>query len=209
MRRITLLAVVALGAGFLARIDAQGRPSGGRDRGLVEVQPTGIRHGLYGSLGLGDGMEQYKFGNDKYTSSIGKPALTLRVGGTPSQQIRLGAEFFGWSNPINDGVTNSENFGAALMSAQFFPAPQSGFYLKAGAGFATSGVSYTNGSSTNETGFAFALGTGYEYQVSRSVSVGPTVDWYQGSFTKRGDATLTERVINLGLQVSFQGGGRR
>lgn len=209
MRRNTLLAVVALGAGFLSRADAQGRPGGGRDRGLVEVQPVGIRHGFYGSLGLGDGMEQYKFAGDTFTSSIGKPTISLRIGGTPSEQIRLGADLFGWTNPINDGVTDSENFGAALLSAQFFPAPRSGFYLKAGAGFGTSGVSYQNGSSTNETGFAFGLGTGYEFQVSRSISVGPTIDWYQGSFTKRGDATLTERVINLGVQVTFQGGGRR
>ncbi len=97
----------------------------------------------------------------------------------------------------------------ALMSVQFYPAPQSGFYLKAGAGFGVSGVSYQNGSSTNETGFGFGLGAGYEFQLSRAVSLGPTADWYQGSFTKRGDATLTERVLNLGVAVTFQGGGRR
>jgi len=209
MRRIVLLAVVTLGAGFLTRADAQGRPGGGRDRGLVEVRPSGIRHGFYGGLGLGDGMEQYKFAGDTFTSRVGKPSISIRFGGTPSEQVRLGAELFGWSNPINDGVIDSENFGAALMSAQFYPAPQSGFYLKAGAGFATSGVNYANGSNTNETGFAFGLGTGYEFQLSRSVGVGPTLDWYQGSFTKRGEATLTERVINIGVQVTFQGGGRR
>lgn len=217
MRRIVLLAVVALGTGFLTRADAQGRPGGGRDRGLVEVQPAGVRSGFYAGLGLGDGMEQYKFACDPdpfpgcgtYSSSIGKPSLTIRLGGTPSEQFRLGAELFGWSNPINDGVTNSENFGVGLMSAQFFPMPRSGIYLKAGVGIATSGVSYVNSSSTNETGFGFGLGAGYEYQASRSVSVGPTIDWYQGSFTKRSEATVTERVLNIGVQVTFQGGGRR
>jgi hypothetical protein len=209
MRRIALLAVVALGTGFLTHAEAQGRSGGGRDRGLVELQPAGVRGGFYAGLGLGDGMEQYKFAGDTFTSRVGKPSLSIRLGGTPNEQLRLGAELFGWSNPINDGVTNSENFGVALMSAQYFPAAHSGFYLKGGAGFATSGVNYFNGTSTNETGFGFGVGAGYEYQASRGISVGPTLDWYQGSFTKRGDATLTERVINIGLSVTFQRGSRR
>ncbi len=205
MRHIILVAALALGAGFFARADAQGR----RDRGLVEVDRPGVRGGFYVGGGFGDGMEQYKFAGDPYTDRIGKPTITLRIGGTPSEQVRLGAELFGWSNPINDGTTDSENFGMALMSVQFFPAPRSGLYLKGGVGFAGSGVSYQNGSSTNETGFGFGLGAGYEWQASRAVSVGPTIDWYQGTFTKRGEATLTERVLNIGLQVTFQSGGRR
>jgi hypothetical protein len=206
MRRIVLLAALALGAGLFTRAEAQGR---GRDRGLVEVERGGLRGGFYAGGGFGYGMEQYKFARDTFTSRLGKPTITLRVGGTPSEQIRLGAELFGWSNPINDGTTDSENFGVALMSVQLFPVPRSGLYLKAGAGFAGSGVNYHNGSSTNETGFGFGLGAGYEWQASRAVSVGPTIDWYQGSFSKRGDATLTERVLNLGVQVTFQSGGRR
>jgi hypothetical protein len=209
MRRIALLAVVTLGTGYLTQANAQARPGGGRDRGLVELQPAGVRGGFYAGLGLGDGMEQYKFAGDTFTSRIGKPSLSIRLGGTASEQLRLGAELFGWSNPINDAVTNSENFGVVLMSAQYFPAARSGFYLKGGAGFATSGVSYADGSSTNETGFGFGLGAGYEYQASRGISVGPTLDWYQGSFSRRGDATLTERVINIGVSVTFQRGGQR
>jgi hypothetical protein len=209
MRRIALLAMVVVGAGYLSPVDAQGRPSGGRDRGLVELSRPGVRGGFYAGIGLGDGMEQYKFAGDPYTDRISKPSLAIRLGGTPSEQVRLGAELFGWTNPINDGVTDSENFGLAMLSVQFFPAPQSGFYLKGGAGFAVSGVSYQNGSSTNETGFGFGLGAGYEFQLSRAVAIGPTADWYQGSFTKRNDATLTERVLNLGVAVTFQRGGRR
>ena len=209
MRRIVFLAVIALGAGIVTRADAQGRAGSGRDRGLIEVGPAGVRGGFYGGLGFGDGMEQYRFTGDPFTPSIGKPSLSIRAGGTPSEQVRLGGELFGWVNPINDGVTDHETFGVAMLSAQFFPAPKSGFYLKAGAGFASSGVSYANGSSTNETGFGFGLGTGYEFQLSRAVSLGPTADWYQGSFTKRNEPTLTERVLNLGVQVVFQSGGRR
>jgi hypothetical protein len=38
------------------------------------------------------------------------------------------------------------------------------------------------------------------------ISIGPTIDFYQGTFTKRYEATLSERVLNFGLQISFQTG---
>jgi len=40
------------------------------------------------------------------------------------------------------------------------------------------------------------------------VGLGPMIDFSQGSFTRRNEPTLTERVMNIGVQVTFQTGGR-
>jgi hypothetical protein len=53
------------------------------------------------------------------------------------------------------------------------------------------------------------VGAGYEIQLSRSIAIGPSVEFYQGSFSRRDEPTLTERVLNIGGQITFQTGGRR
>jgi hypothetical protein len=221
MRRIAIrstVASLALLVGLPFLLAAQGRR--GTDRGLVELPAEGLRGGFFLSGGLGRGGEQYKYSDETlgYSNTLAKPSFTLRLGGTPSQMARLGGEVFAWvahettagtdieGNPID--ISTTEYFTTALGIVQLFPAPNAGFYVKGGAGLAWSGVNYSNGSNTLETGFGWNVGAGWDFQVSRAVAVGPFVDFYQGTFTKRNEATLTERVLNIGAQVTFQAGGR-
>lgn len=217
MRR-TLIRSTVVGMAFLlglpSLIAAQGRRN--PDRGLVELANPGVRGGFYISGGLGRGGEQYKYSDETtgFSNTLAKPSFTLRLGGTPSQMARLGGELFAWASPgtttddQGNAFNTTEYFTMALGSVQLFPARDAGFYLKGGAGLAWSGVSYSNGSNTLESGFGWNVGAGWDFQVSRSVGIGPFVDLYQGTFTKRDDATLTERVLNIGAQVTFQTGGR-
>ena len=205
-RTLASLALLAFLAGNVTTLEAQAR-RGGRDRGLVELSPEKSRSGFFISGAVGAGAEQNKFSDDlQYTQSLTKPTLMLRLGGTPNAGVRLGAEFFGWWNAVADGT---ETFGTALVMAQFYPAPKTGLYLKVGGGIAESGIDFTNGSSIHETGFGWSVGAGYDLQLSPQFSLGPTVDFYKATFTKRNQATLSERVVNIGIQVSFQTGGRR
>ena len=217
MRRTTAcLALLALAAGATNSAAAQGR---GRDRGLVELPPEGTRRGVFLTGGLGDGSEQYRYSDSDpyvYSPALGKPSLLLRLGGTPSQNVRLGGEFFGWWNHRNDvggGVAATEYFTALLLTAEFYPGQRSGFFLKGGAGLGWNGVSFYNGSGNQLSGFAWTAGAGYEFPLSRSIALGPAVDFYQASFDNSRDAsdpyTLSERVLNLGVQITFQSGGRR
>lgn len=204
MRRpILLAALFAVSAASLAPLAAQ-RSS--RDRGIVELAPEPTRGGFYASLGIGAGREQYKFSDQaKFTDALTKPTIAIRLGGTPNANVRVGAELFGWGSEVEEGT---ESFSAALLSAQVYPSQTAGLYLKAGGGIARSGIDFNNGSSTFETGFAWTLGAGYDLPLSRSFSLGPTLDLFQGSFTKRNEPTLTERVLNIGVQVTFQTGRR-
>ncbi len=196
--------LVALAAGLAVPAAAQGR-----DRGLVELAEPSIRGGFYLAGGLGAGGEQYKFSDESgFSDKLTKPTLTLRLGGTPDPFVRVGAELFGWSAETSEG---SETFGALLGVIQFYPLRDGGLWVKGGGGWAESGfdpISFDE-YSTTESGFAWSVGAGYEIQLSRQVAIGPSVEFYQGSFSRRDEPTLTERVLNIGGQITFQTGGRR
>ena len=207
--RCTFAAVagLVLVLGTTTTAQAQGRRD--RDRGIVELEREGIRGGFFIGGGIGAGSEQYKFSDEaSFTEKLTKPTGTLRLGGTPDPYVRLGAELFGWSADQGD---LTENFGAVLAMVQFYPIRDGGLWLKGSAGIAASETDYVDPIvlDPSEEGFAWSVGAGYEFQLSRSLGLSPSIELYQASFTRRNEPTLTERVLNLGLQITFQTGGRR
>lgn len=201
-RTISFLALIA-GIAATTTVEAQGR----RDRGLVELEREGLRGGFYISGGLGAGGEQFKFSDEaEWSEKLTKPTFTFRMGGTPDQYVRVGGEIFGWGAETDEG---EESFAAILGVIQFYPMKDGGMWIKAGGGWAESAIDYFNGARTSESGFAWTAGVGYEIQLSRSIAIGPAVELYQGSFQRRGEPTLNERVLNIGGQITFQTGGRR
>lgn len=201
-RTVAVLALLAVTAGAFAPLAAQGR----RDRGIVELGAPATRGGFFITGGLGAGAEQYKFDGDAgFSDKLTKPTVMLRLGGTPNANVRVGAEFFGWGSDEPDGY---ESFGTALVSFLYYPSRDQGLFLKAAGGVATSRIEFNNGSDNTETGFGWSVGAGYDIQLSRKFGVGPSIDFYQGSFSARNEPTLTERVLNIGVQLTFQTGGR-
>ena len=206
-RTFALLTLAGAIAGPLA---AQARRGGaGRDRGLVELTPQGLRSGFFISGGIGAGREQFRFSDENvgYSDALEKPTGMLRLGGTPNANVRLGGELFGWWSRTSDPA-GTESFGAMLLSAQFYPMTNGGLYVKAGGGLGSSGFDPDYGSSNIETGFAWSVGAGWDIPLSRQVSIAPTIDFYRGTFTRRDEGTLYDRVLNIGAQVTFQTGNR-
>lgn len=206
-RPLSRFAVFAFLGCLVLPLGAQGRRD--RDRGLVELSPEGIRGGFYFGGGLGAGRESYKFSDEPaFTEPLTKPTVTFKLGGTPDPYVRIGGELFAWGNEETD---RTEYFSTLLGTVQFYPIQRGGLWLKGGAGLAFSGQDFDDPQflDANETGFGWSVGAGYEAQLSRSISLGPAVEFYQGSFTRRNEPTLTERVLNIGVQVTFQTGGRR
>lgn len=202
---IALFTVAVLATAVTADAAAQDRRD--RDRGLVELEEPALRGGFYLQGGIGAGREQYKFSDESdFTEPLTKPTLMLRLGGTPDPYIRVGGELFGWGAETDVG---DETFAAILGVVQFYPLRDGGLFLKAGGGYAESGIDFFNGARTTENGFAWSVGVGYEIQLAKSLAIGPSIELYQGSFTRRDEPTLTERVLNIGGQITFQTGGRR
>ena len=209
MRRTVALVALAVLVTGTSTLQAQGRRE--RDRGLVELEQRGIRGGLYLTGGIGGGAEQFMFDDEEeWSEKLTKPTLTLRIGGTPDQYVRVGAELFGWTS---DEFDSEEYFATLLGTIQFYPMREAGLWLKGGLGMAYSGQSYIDNLGylveINETGFGWSVGAGYELQLSRSIGIGPSIELYQGSFSQRNEPTLNERVLNIGGQITFQTGGRR
>lgn len=181
-------------------------------KGLVDVSPNHYRNGFWLEGALGWGEEQYKFGNDPYNEGLGKPTFGLRLGGTVSPHLRLGAEWNIWVNGYQDvdeegfPVDVNETLNAIMAIARFYPAKSLGLYLKGGAGLGITHAGVEYGNSTSESGFATTLGAGWEIKLGREIFLTPAVDWYQHSFEKRDDATLYERLVNFSLAVTWQPG---
>lgn len=202
-RTLVLVALLSTAVGPLLPLAAQGR----RDRGLVEVAPPATRGGFFITGGIGAGGEQFKFEDESdYSETLTKPTIMLRLGGTPSANFRVGAELFGWGSDEAEGF---ESFTAGLVSVQYFPIKDQGLFFKGGAGIAESGFDPDDPfeRSNDETGFAWSVGAGYDFQLTRKFGIGPSIDFYRASFTMRDQPTLNERVLNIGVQFTFQTGG--
>ncbi len=172
-------------------------------RGLVEVDEDN-RHGFWGSLGFGAGGEAFDLRDGLgYSSDLYRPTISLRLGGTPSQHLRLGGEAFAW---IDDHGDRTESLSNLLFIGQLYPAASTGLYLKGGLGIARNEIDFDEGFGVGDTGFAGSLGAGWEIRVGRSWYINPTVDVVEQRYTGRGGDRYRERIVNFGISVLFQAG---
>jgi Outer membrane protein beta-barrel domain len=217
MRRIA--AVVVL----IATATAPSLQAQIRDRGLVEVSQTSIRHGVYFGASLGAGREECRLattecavldGNgdplpdngNTYRNALTSPALQIRLGGTINPNVRIGGELFGWSG--SNGPATERTVGL-LLNGQFYPSARSGFYLKGGVGYAWNSFDYNDGSTTPDySGFMLNVGAGYDIPLNRSVSIAPVVDFYHATYSNLSSGDETERFLFLGVSLTFQSGRR-
>lgn len=176
----------------------------------VSDHPEGTRRGpYYASFGLGLGGEGIADlgAPAPYTSSRIRPTVNIGVGATVGQQLRLGLEGFAWFNITGDGAL--ETVTAAMVGARVYPLGASGLYLRAAGGFGRYGQDvideYCNCTApiTSDYGLAWAIGGGFEAPVARGVWLGPSIEMVRMDIT--GPSGYRERVINVGLSLTFDG----
>lgn len=197
LRRMILAGIVMawFGVGMAA---AQAVP-----RGLVEVS-DGDRAGFWAGLGLGAGAESFDLRDGAgYSPELYRPTVSIRLGGTVSQQLRLGGEVLAWVNDRGDAVESLSSF---LFIGQLYPVSSTGLYLKGGLGLGRNAVEFEDGYDLGDTGFAALVGAGWELRLGRRFYLNPTVDLVGHSYTGRGGERYRERLVNLGLGVLFQSG---
>lgn len=193
---LPMLTVVA--SALSSRALAQDTP-----RGLVEVHEGG-RTGFWGAVGLGAGGESFDLRDGAgYNRELYRPTLSVRLGGTVNQNLRLGGEALAW---VNDQGDRTETLSSFLFVAQFYPIASSGLYLKGGAGLGRNEVDFNDGFGVGDTGFAGLLGAGWELRVGRRVYLNPAIDLVGQTYTGRGGDRYRERLINFGVGVLFQSG---
>ncbi len=208
MRRLILTVLTAL-ALAPAVAHAQDDDDRGRDRdrdahrrrgGLREVDDrrSQRRQGFWLSAGLGAGSEAFD-ANDNlgWSDDRGGGLAYLKLGGTVSQSLLLGAEFDAWGTRYRyEGY--DRGLTTAMFIAQWYPAPRSDFWLRGGLGFARDYLNLDGGPSTHENGTVLAVGLGYDIRVARNISLTPMID-LQGQHYDSHD----ERLVNIGLGITF------
>lgn len=145
-------------------------------------------------------------GDDRETA----PAGYVRLGGTLSERLLLGADFTFWSKE-QDGVTLNLYNAAATLT--LYPAPASGFFIKGGVGLALTDTQFREGSTTITVdpgaGVGLLAGAGYDVRVWRRISVTPAVNfWYgtAGDFNLLGSTFVRNwkhNVVDFTVGVSF------
>lgn len=181
----------------------RGRHHRAHGGGLREVSGRGFsrRQGFFAAVGIGAGAESFD-ANDGLGWSDDKGGATgyIKVGGTVSQSLLLGAELNGWAAQYQrQGYDRS--LGSLMFIAQWYPAREGDFWLRGGLGWARDNLSLygtTGDINSHENGTALALGLGYDFRVARNVSITPTLD-FQGQRYDSHD----ERLVSFGIGVTF------
>lgn len=172
-------------------------------RGLSVVHEGG-RGGFWGGLSLGAGGEAFDLRDGLgYSEVLYRPTVSLRLGGTVNQSVRLGGEVLAWVNELDHEVESLTSF---LFIGQLYPITTTGLYLKGGLGLGRNAVEFDGGGDIGDTGFAGLLGAGWEIRLGRRWYLNPSLDVVEHRYTGRGDERYRERLVNFGLGVLFQTG---
>jgi hypothetical protein len=198
--RVTAVSLAATAALMISTAPAYAQEP---PEGLVEVRESG-RRGFWLGLGLGAGGESFDISpNDGYSELLYRPTVSLRLGGTVGQHLRLGGEVLSWINDVGPAV---ESLSSALFVAQLYPFSTSGFYLKGGLGIGRNAVDFDDGFDQGDTGFAGLIGAGYELRLSRRFYLNPTIDLVGHRYDDGVVGDYRERLVNFGLGIMIQTG---
>jgi hypothetical protein len=174
----------------------------------VQAQYAQRRDGFWIGFGVGYGSANVSCDNCTSGPRTGGATAFLKLGGTPSRTMLLGAAINGWSH-ASGGAT--ETMGNVTASVQYYPAPTSGLFLTGGVGFSNYRVDTSP--SVDASGWGFSAGVGYDIRVGRNVSLTPVVNLVFGGLEEfdapdsvGGITRVTgwrQSVIDFGLGVTF------
>ena len=148
------------------------------------------REGFFIGAGLGWGSLGVSDGDGRESAASGY----LKLGGTLNDQVLLGAESNAWVKD-EGGVSMTVTSVTAII--QFYPSPTSGFFLKGGAGFSSTSITFW-GLTVEEPGFGLIGGLGYDQRLGTNFSLSPYANYVRNSYD--GGST---NVMQLGVGVTW------
>jgi hypothetical protein len=164
------------------------------------AQEEDRRHGFWISGGIGGGVNTASVSDTEHRGGL---AGFIRAGGAPSGHVVIGTELVGWITE-RDSVTTSR--GNIMAIVQYYPSKTGGLFFKGGLGGAGLGVATPADPGTLVTsvdGFGMTLGGGYEFRLSRIVSLTTNVDWLFQAFDKTDLGPETSSLFLLTVGLTF------
>jgi hypothetical protein len=160
------------------------------------AQRPQTRRGFWIGFGFGGGTLNWDC--DGCTSqSEGGPTGFVRLGGTTSDKVLLGAEINAWSLDIGAAKITG---GVTVFVVNWYPNAAGGLFLKGGVGGSAFVRETASGEATATSG-ALLLGVGYDIRVAENMSITPVLTlWGSGKSNEERNGA----VVNTGLR---QGAG--
>jgi len=174
--------------------------------GSGHAQTAQERNGFWIGFGFGYGSAQVSCDGCGNASRQGGAAMFLKMGGTLSRKVLLGGELNAWGRAENGGGVALGNTSAAVY---FYPAANSGFFIKGGVGYASYLSLDSEGTSADGSGWGGVAGLGYDIRVGRSVSLTPVANFrfgLIGGITENGTTIMTgesQNVFDIGLGITW------
>lgn len=178
MRRMLLLLGCAVGFAALAAPVAAQRPQ--------------TRQGFWIGFGFGGGSLAWACDGCADQKEDG-PTGFVKLGGTPSEKVRLGAEINSWSLDVGAATITA---GVVVFAVDWYPKADGGFFLTGGLGAATY-LRQTASSDAESSSGALLLGTGYDIRVGRNISLTPMLTFWGSG---KADLEANNTAINTGLR---------
>lgn len=158
----------------------------------TELQGQSRRQGFWIGFGLGGGWNTSDGLDDEQPAG---GAAFIRLGGTVSPKVLLGADAMGWSRDL-DGSTVTR--GHTTFTVMFYPDPVGGFFLKGGVGASWISVSSQILGATvtaTKNGFGTTGGLGFDIRVSDNWSITPAADFLFQAFDAGNNLASTNSLF--------------
>jgi len=158
---------------------------------------------------MGAGSESFRYNGysggygGAYSSAVTAPVFTVAGGARLNPFVDVGLQGYGWVNGEQQGTVT---LGGLMFITRLHPLGR-WLYLKGGAGIASTNFydSYYCGCSAGPAyvGFAYSFGAGLELPMGHNVALEPMADVFYQSYSGRSFPPYTERILHLGLGISF------
>ncbi|HXF95255.1 MAG TPA: outer membrane beta-barrel protein [Gemmatimonadales bacterium] len=171
---------------------------------MASAQRPQTRRGFWIGFGIGYGSADVSCDGCGNVDAEGGFSSFIKLGGTLNDKVLLGADITGWTKSEGGTTATLGNMTAAVF---FYPMPQSGLFLKGGAGFSV--YTESNGIEADGTGVGLTVGVGYDVRVGANISLTPVADFVWGSvgdIQADGVTAATgwkQNLLHLGLGVTF------
>jgi opacity protein-like surface antigen len=197
--RTTLLRVIALSALCASPLLAQGYPQ--------------TREGFTATFGLGFGSAGVSC-DECESERESAPTVHLRLGGAYRPNLILAGEINGWSKTedSDDGLGGEARVTMATINfvAQWYPQPTSGFFLNGGLGLGTIRTEIDledlpGTFSSNTSALGYQVGAGWDFRVSRNISITPYANFFgsAGGKVEDSDEKIDFNVGSIGIGLTF------
>lgn len=135
----------------------------------LAAQRPQTRQGFWASMSGGTGNLNWSCDGCS-TRDHGGGTLAVRLGGSPSQNFLLGAEF---NQTFVDLGADEIMGGYGAFTVYWYPSATGGLFIKGGAGVGTYDRRTSDSLTARSTSAAILLGAGYDVRVGRKISINP------------------------------------